>query len=232
MRVQAISLFWLTLLLMCGCKKPAIDKSTEGAREAPKQAAKIHMKTQEELQSAWDKLESETEQDPELWKKVAEVYERDVRTSLPSSKRVAWQQLYQVLGDPNANPAAARNVLQVFIDANATEVVRESVINPRRGVPGWELTTIASQALGTVRDKKAVPYLIQALIRNNYPQPGSESATLHSNMKRKLLGAIQRITGLDAGIDKIDVNDPEQVERVISMAKDWAKQHNIQLLDK
>jgi len=50
-------------------------------------------------------------------------------------------------------------------------------------------------------------------------------------MKRRLLEAIQKITRLDAGIGKTDVNDPQQVERVISLAKDWAKQHNIPLLD-
>ena len=61
--------------------------------------------------------------------------------------------------------------------------------------------------------------------------PGSEIGANHLFMKYKLIKTLKTMTGLDIDINKIDADNPQQIEEVLTQAKDWAKKHDLKLLD-
>lgn len=216
-------------LLVAGCKK---DKEYERSIEKVGNIDKVvEMKSEIELHATWDNLGKKIDENPVLWTDMKQVYSLDAKLTMPSTSQATLRQLYNLIQDPNANPAAAKKALEFFVKVDAKEVVREALINPRKDVPGWDLVIIASEAARVTVDIKATPYLIYAIAKNNYLQEGSENATIHKIMKRKLIEAIKEIHGLDIKITEINVNDPEQINKVLSMAKTWAKQKGIKLFE-
>jgi|SRR3972149_8888658 len=222
-------LYILIALLVTGCKDDNEPKN-RGEKEVDVTKT-VKMKNESELQTTWDNLEKKIEENPDLWTDIKQVYSQDAKLNIPSTSQVVLRQLYNLIQDPNANPAAASKALEFFVKVNAEEVIRESLLNPRRDIPGWGLVITSSEVVTSKRDEKAAPYLIQVLNRNNYPQEGSEAATVHQHMKRKLIEAMQVVTDLDIDINKINVNDTQQVEHILSLVRDWAKKNNIKLLD-
>lgn len=225
----------ITFLLVYGCGDEKTSYEEDDKR--PDENRIVQMKNEAELQVEWDNLESKVDENPELWEHVKRVFNRDLQANLPSSKEVAVRQLYRILKDPNSTASAASEALKFFVSADVKEVVRESLLNPRNDVTGWGLVITASTALVAesskgVRDTASLPYLIHVLAKNNYPQPGSEAATIHRRMKRELIEAIKQITNFDIKSSEINVDDPEEVERVLSLARAWAKQRNIKLFEK
>ena len=209
----------VVIILLCGCK----DKPE------PETVSKSEMKTAGELVSTWKRLENNFTREPELWKDVQIVLKKHNINHLTASKKDALQELYFHLKDPTSKGSSAKDALDIFVKLGATEVVRETLLNPRRDVPGWDLVVRAADEIKNTKDVKALPHLIRVLGQNNYSQEGSEQASIHTIMKRKLIETIQQITGLDLKAEEIDVDNKNEIEDVLSLAREWAKKEKIQL---
>jgi len=212
MKIEIIAFLFMIILVVTGCKN-----DNEGEDNGT------------ELQITWDNLAKKIDENPDSQASINQIFSRDLRTNPPSSTSEALQELYQLINDPNLNPSASKNALELFVKVNAKDVIRESLLNRNHEIPGWDMIIIASESVASTKDEKALPNLISVLAKNNYPQPGSESATIHQRMKRELIEAIKSITKLDIDIDKLNINDPKQIENILSQARDWAKKHNIPL---
>ena len=192
--------------------------------------------------SAWEKLAFEVEwraaskDQQQSWDGKLEVFNGILQQLQPIStttegkvapdyffklQKNSLQQLYLMLKDPSAKASGASAGLEVFMKLEAKEIIRESLLNPRKNVVGWDLVIIAAKATKNTNDEKALPNLIYVLSQNNYPQQGSEDATIHQIMKRNLVEAIQEITHLDIKVSEININSTKDVERVLSMARAW-----------
>ena len=117
----------------------------------------------------------------------------------------------------------------LVVKMRGEEVVRESLLHVDPDVVVIAADAVVEQGTAAAKDTDAVPYLIYSLAKRNYPVDGSEAAALHSIMKIKLIEAIRATAGLDIEVSKIDENDPEQVNQVLSEAKAWAKRKGISL---
>ncbi len=197
---------------VCGCKRDDKWVDTKPAC----------MKEKDELQATWQKLETKVNENPALLQDIQAILKSQVKGDTPNSRIEAVQQLYGLIKDPNANASDANQALKVFVNLKATEVIRESLLNPRKGVSSWGLVITASQALGDMKDENAIQHLIYVLDKNNYPQAGSEAATIHMIMKRKLVHAISVIASLDIEPGEIDLASKDQVEDFLSKARTWA----------
>ena len=190
------------------------------------------LKPAEQLEVEWDQLETKIREHAELYEEIEGLIRRygDSDTAVSTKERL--QQAYSMLSDPEAKRSAAGRALRLFIKLEAGEVIRESLLHDHMGVVVPASTALLEQADRGVNCVAALPYLIHVLAKNNYPHPGSEAATTHTIMKRKLVEAIQKITNLDIKVSEINVDSIEEVERVLSLAKAWAKQRNIKLFEK
>ena len=188
----------------------------------------LQMKDQAELKETWGILGGKLHDNPELWKQAEKVLERYKKGYSAEVKKDALQQLYRLISNPKTKASVARRALEVFIKLEATEVIRESLLHPR-----WDFVIMACEALVDqatkmgVRDEAALPYLTHVLAKNNYSQPGSEDATIHRIMKRKLIKAIQQITGIDKKVT--DVDNIQEVERFLTLARGWADRKGVKL---
>jgi len=190
----------------------------------------VQMRDVNDFKLPWDKLTAKLGTNPDLWTEVENILKRDAPDYCFKLQKNSLQQLYLMLKDPSAKASGASAGLKVFVRLDAKEVIRESLLNPRKNVVGWGLVMVAAEAIKNTSDEKALPHLIYVLSQNNYVQEGSEEATVHRRMKTELIEAIQQITGLDIKVSEINVNNTEEVERVLSMARAWAKQKGIELL--
>lgn len=215
MKIKITLLLFTIISIFTGCKKDNPEENNSRG-----------------LQINWVNLAKEIDENPDLQANLNQLVSRDLQSHTPISTKEALQQLYKLIKDPGPNPSASKNALHIFIKVNAKDVIRESILNTNNEIPGWDMIIIASESVTNTKDEKALPNLISVLAKNNYPQPGSESATIHQRMKKELIDAIKSITNLDINIDKLNVNDPEQIENILSQARKWAKEHNITLLDK
>jgi len=206
------------VLLACGC----------GDKEKPQTA---QMKDASELKETWDELETEIWENLDFWRQAEAILDRYAKDYFAELKKNALRRLYGILSDPQAEVSAARESLRLFVKMNATEVIRESLLHKNRDVVIIASEALIQEAEKAGKDKGAIPYLIYVLAQNNYIQQGSEEASIHQNMKRKLIEAIQQITNLDIKISEIDEDDPQEVERVLSLARTWTKQKGIKLFE-
>ena len=205
----------MVFILFCGCKG--------------KQVPKPEMKMARKLETTWKRLENNFVREPNSWEDVQVVLKKHHIDYLTASKKDALQDLYNKLKEPSSKTSTARDALDTFVKLGATEVVRESLLNQRKDTSGWGLVIRASDAVGTAKDEQAIANLIHVLKNNNYPQPGSEAAGLHQRMKIELIETIQQITGLDLKAEEIDVDNKNEIEDVLSLAREWAKKEKIQL---
>lgn len=193
--------------------------------------AKVSMKSTDELKSEFERLSSIVENDSNLWEQVKIVYYEDNHRIIPSSKQLALQELYHMISKSDSTTSAARKALEFFINTDSKDIVRQSFINTRTEIDAWGLMIIASEAVSKTKDEKAIPYLIYTLAKNNYVQIASEDSTIHAIVKQKLITAIKTITGLDIDINKIEIDDRASINMVLLQTEDWAKKHNLKLLD-
>jgi hypothetical protein len=198
--IISISVFTVAVVLAQGCKDT----------EEPAERRIGMLKPAEELEVEWDQLETKIRECPEPNEQLEGLIRRygDSDTAVSTKERL--QQAYSMLSDPEAKRAAS-SAARLFIKLEAGEVIRESLLHQRRGVVIPAITALLEQADRGVNCVAALPYLIHVLAKNNYPQPGSEAATIHTIMKRKLVEAIQKITNLDIKVSEINVNDTEEV---------------------
>lgn len=220
-RVISISLCIAVVLLVSGCKDETKPQKTKA----------VKMKHAAELKATWNTLSGELRDNPEVWRQAEVVLEWHAEDYLAELKKDALQQLYRMISAPKTKISAAKEALRLFVKMNAIEVIRESLLHKNRGVVIIASEALVDQAKKGAKDKAALPYLIYILAKNNYPQEGSEDATVHAIMKRRLIEAIQQITNLDIKLNEIDEDNQQQVERVLSIACTWTKQKGIKLFE-
>jgi hypothetical protein len=191
----------------------------------------VRMKSLDKLQQDWDELENRVSENPKLWEGIKQIYGADHQFDLPASKKIAIQQLYGMIQDPNIKASTARKALEIFINTDSKDIIREALINTRPDIDAWGLVIIASEAIIKTKDKNAIPYLIYVLAKNNYTQAISDDSTIHAIVKQKLITAIKMISDLNIDSNKINVDDPLEIKDVLSQARTWAKRNNIKLLD-
>lgn len=227
MKTNIIFFLFITIILVvAGCKDDKESEDNNGNL-----GVSLVEKSNADSKTKWDSLVYKIDENSELQSNIKQMYIRDFQKNPPSYTREILQELNNLLHDPNANPSAAKSTLEFFVAVDAKDVIRESLMNPIRDVPGWDLIIIASESVTSSEDKMALPNIINVLTNNNYLQEGSESATIHQRMKRELIESIKSITKLDIDVDKLNINDPEQIENILSHARDWAHKHNLTLLD-
>lgn len=219
--IISISVFTVAVVLAQGCKDT----------EEPVERRIGMLKSAEQLEVEWDQLETKIRECPEPNERLEGLIRRygDSDTAVSTKERL--QQAYSMLSDPEAKRSSAGRALQLFVELEAGEVIRESLLHQFRGVVVPAITALLEQADRGVNCVAALPYLIHVLAKNNYPQPGSEAATTHTIMKRKLVEAIQKITNLDIKVSEINVDSIEEVEQVLSLARKWANQKGIKLFE-
>jgi len=217
-------------ILLCS----AIIVAIAGCRdeEELEKTKPVQMKDAAELKPTWDKLATEVRDNQEFWRQAEAVLDRYAKDYFAELKKNALRRLYGILSDPQAEVSAAKESLRLFVKMNATEVVRESLLHKNRDVVIIASEGLIEEAEKAGKDKGAIPYLIYVLAQNNYIQQGSEEASIHQNMKRKLIKAIQKITNLDIKLSEINADSIEEVERVLSLARKWANQKGIKLFKK
>lgn len=229
MKTANTLIIYITIaMVIVGCKKK--EESGGVLENKYNTEITINMKSDNELKTTWIELKNKIKNNPDIETNFMQTYQQLFRKDVVDSNQADIQRLYNLIREPNSSPSSARNALEFFIKADANTIIRESLLNPQRGIPGWELVIISTKAIGSNKDKESLPYLIYTLQKNNYPQEGSEDATIHQTMKRDLIQSVQKITNLNIDISKIDVDNPDEMEKILSMARDWAKKNSIKLL--
>lgn len=222
-RIISISICTVVVLLVANCRKD---------REEVAEQKIVVLKPAEQLEVEWQKLDSMSRDKPELEKEIERLLDRYTEEQVRPSGTEALQRIYSMIRNPDGEVPAAREALRLFVKMNATEVVRESLLHKNRDVVIIASDALVAQTEKNAKNEMGIPYLIHVLAQNNYIQEGSEDATIHTIMKHKLIKAIQKITNLDIKVSEINVDHIEEVERVLSLARAWAKQRKIKLFEK
>ena len=149
-----------------------------------------------------------------------------------------------MLFDPNWQGIAPIEALTIFYKLDALEIVQESLLHSNYTVVFYACDfLIRLSSKEGINCDSSIPYLIKALEGNNFIESGGDKASVHRAMKSKLIMTIKEMTDLDINIKNElpgselvfirseIINDPQQIEIVISKAKDWAKKHTVKLLD-
>ncbi len=221
-RIISISICTVIVLLVANCRKD---------REEAAEQKIVVLKPAEQLEVEWQKLDSMSRDKHELEKEIERLLDRYTEEQMRPSGTEALQRIYSMIRNPDGEVSAAREALRLFVKMNATEVVRESLLHKNRDVVIIASDALVAQTEKNAKNEMGIPYLIHVLAQNNYIQEGSEDATIHTIMKRKLIKAIQKITNLDIKVSEINVDHADEVEGVLSLARAWAKQRNIKLFE-
>ena len=196
----------MSILLVCGAAILLAVKT--GAETREKAGKPIRPRIHLELKATWTKLQKKIDKRPE-------------------EQVEALQLLYKVLIDTRTSNALQSEILEYFVRHEATVVVRECLL-----LKFPDHVVRASKYLGKKRDRGAVPYLIYVLDKNNYSlREGGEMIGVHKTLKKTLVEAILDITGLKAKAGKVDVDKKEDVDRVLSLARSWAKEKRLTPLE-
>lgn len=211
-----------------GCKD---DKESRKGIERNSNVTKVvEMKNADQLQLNWKELGDLVREKTEFQSELRQLLERHEKSHVGYSGAEALKSIHSMIREPSHGVPAARDALRFFIKMDAAEVVRESLLHKHPDVVIIASDAITAQARRGRKDPKAIQYLISVLDNNNYLQVGSEEATLHAIMKRKLVEAIKETADLDIEVATIVVNDAEQIGQVLSMAKTWARQKGVTLI--
>jgi hypothetical protein len=221
-RIICFCLCIVVVLSLLGCRK------REENREEHK-VGRLEKATQ--LEVKWDKLTDVVRNNAEMQKEVNEVLKRDMNEDISPFSEEALKRIYGMLSNPEAKSSSAKDALEIFIELKANEVIRESLLHKNRDVVILACDALIDQAERGTKDANALPYLIYVLSQGKRLQEGSEDASAHIIMKRKLIDAIHHITDIDMKPSEINEDSPEQVEQVLSMAKAWANQKGIKLFN-
>jgi len=208
------------ILLMQGCKK-----AEEPAEPAE---AKVHApKAIEQLEVDWDELADRVRSHSELQEQLDAFIKKHTQSQETGSTKEALKWAYRMLTDPGAKAGAPKDALELCIKLDAKEVIRQGLLHN-----SWDIVITAARALANqadrgVKDRDALPYLIYVLGEMHDLPGGSD---LMAAEERVILG-IQKITDLDVKTGEIDVESTKEVDRFLSLARDWAKANGVKLLD-
>ena len=245
-RVQFLFLMFV-LLGICGSGCADEAEPSRTGDEVSGDTADAAMKNAAELQPVWIRLADEVDVDPDMQERITLVFEGYLQTNMPVDEEVLWQQLYLLLRDPNANPMARRETLQLFVDSRAAEVLRQVLLTPVGQSGATDFVISAARTLGRMKDEESLPALITVLSENG-GYPTGDGATAQTELKHALMGAIRSITGTGRDTDNMSIGaikdvdqfsqaawaarNPQETERLISEARAWALQHGIHLSTK
>jgi len=222
--------------------KPAPAGATAvppGAKNAP---PAIPMRESGELNSAWSEAAARMSDDSKEWKGIQRLL-RASTGSAPPAKVDALRLLYDCVRRSEKKIQYVNGAV-VLMEAGGPAVVRECLLHPNSDV-----VASACEALlkfkpkqadqGTVvagqpndRDSQAVPFLVYVLQRNNFWQDGSEVATVHFILKQRLVAALLYITDTENRTAPVNVDDEQQVDRVLALARKWAAEKGVEPLEK
>jgi len=121
--------------------------------------------------------------------------------------------------------------LKVFTKAGATPVVRQGLLTQ-----DWRVVADAASYFERTGDVAALPDLVNALERYNYPFATPTDATSqHSAMRQELVRAIGVVTGLNKAAwailpeNPVASMDTTAVSQFLTQVRQWAKEHGIEL---
>ena len=218
------------LVFFSSCSKK--EKETEQNQQV-NQEISLNMEKKDDVEKYLNTYIIEFENEPNLVKSTEWILTQYHPNEIPSTSIDKLYTLYDMLFDPNSiRLTPPLEALSIFRKLEAIEVIQKSLLHHEDVVVSRACDAVMDLG-STDRTKQysTVPYLIKALDNNNYRVSGSEIGLNHKFLKYKIIKNIKIITGLDFDITKIDADDTRQIEEVLSKTKDWAKEHNIKLLD-
>lgn len=223
-RMIGISICIVVVISVQACKDEREREELEPAKP------RIGMlKSADQLKVEWTRLDNMIRDEPELQREVKRLLDRYAEEQVSLVDTEALQRIYGILRDPGEEVSAARESLRLFIKMNAVGVVRESLLHKNRDVVIIAGDALIDYTKRGMKDEAALPYLIHVLAQNNYIQQGSEDATIHYNMKRKLIKAMQEITDLDLKADEVDADNIDIVNTIVAGVSDWAKKKGMKI---
>jgi len=225
----------LTLVLMVIAMAGAVpgDKSVPPA---------IPMRESGELNSVWSEAAARIPDDSKSWKEIQRLL-RATTGSAPPPKVDAFRLLYDFVRTSEAKTDYFSGAM-VLMEVGGPAVVRECLLHPNSAIV-WAAckpllkfrpkqadqgTLVVGQPID--KDFQAVPYLVYVLQRNNFVEWESEEATFHVLLKRRLVEALLYITDTEKGIAPVNVDDEQQVDRVLAVARKWAAEKGLESLEK
>ena len=222
--------------------KPAPAGATAvppGAKNAP---PAIPMRESGEMNSVWSEAAARISEDSEAWRKIQRLV-RSTTGSAPPTKADGFRLLYDCVRRSEEKMQYVNGAV-VLMEAGGPAVVRECLLHPNSDVVAAACKALlkfkpkqgdqATVGAGQPNDKdfQAVPYLVYVLQRNNFWQDGSEVATVHFILKQRLVEALLYITDTENRTAPVDVDDEQQVDRVLALARKWAAEKGLQPLEK
>jgi hypothetical protein len=225
MRRITLILILVGILLTHGCKK--------AAKPAEPLEAKVYApKAIEQLEVDWDELADRVRSHSELQEQLDAFIKKHTQSQETVSTKEALKRAYARLSDSGtamsrAKISAASDALKLFIRLDATEVIREGVLQENYMIVGVAAAALADQADRGVKDRAALPYLIYVLAKNIERPGGSDT----SSVLHRLALAIQKITDLDIEVSTKVAESTKEANAFVSLARDWAKANGVKLLD-
>jgi hypothetical protein len=218
---------------------PAAPPVPPRAKNAP---PAIPMREPGELNSVWSEAAARISEDSEAWRKIQRMLQATTG-SAPPAKVDAFRLLYDCVRRSEAKMQYV-NAAVVLMETGGPAVVRECLLHANSDVvtsaceallklkpkQADQSTIVAGQPNG--RDFQAVPYLVYVLQRNNFWQDGSEEATVHFILKGRLVGALLYITDTENRAAPVNVDDEQQVDRVLALARKWVAEKRMEPLEK
>ncbi|MCK4291560.1 MAG: hypothetical protein KAY65_00065 [Planctomycetes bacterium] len=205
------------ILLMHGCQKA----------EKPAQTRVRALKAVDQLPVDWDELEAKVRNDSELQERLERFMESHMQGEKTASTKEALKGAYGMLSAHDSRSRAALSAIELFIELDVPEVVREGLRHEDGLVLFSAARFVADRAERGAEDKAILPYLVYVLEKSIDMPGGSDMSGLQ---KRFILG-IQKITDLDVKTGEVDVESTKEVDRFLSLARDWAKANGVKLLD-
>lgn len=220
----------------------AVPKAEAVPRDFGNRRPFIPMRESGELNSVWSEAAARISQDSEAWRKIQRLV-RSATGSAPPTKADGFRLMYDCVRRSEKKIQYVNGAV-VLMEAGGPAVVRECLLHPNSDVvaaackallkfepkQGDQATVVAGQP--NDKDFQAVPYLVYVLNRNNYQVWGSEEATVHFILKRRLVQALLYITDTENPTAPVDVDDEEQVDRVLALARKWAAEKGLEALEK
>jgi hypothetical protein len=202
------------LLSLIGCEKKT-EPDSNNESDIPKIG---YLKTSDELKPVLLKLDSDVENSPEIKSRIDQILKDYKAISGDEIKGSKLESLYNITRKPG-NTQFVKRSLSVFVELGSQEVIREALLYKSDSIVNTaDVVIIATEGIienvkKSKPDEKATPYLISVLKQNNFLQEGSEEASIHSNLKRKLVEAIQRNAGM--AVKEINIDDSNQINKFL-----------------
>jgi len=196
-----ILLVLATILMGCG-KEPA---------ETPPQVGVL--KTPNEMKPVLSSLEGDVEGNPDMQTQIDRILDDAAIIRPVNGPKQDLLNLYGLISNPDTDIPLARRALDVFIELDSQEVIRESLLHENQGIVIMAGRAIIRDAEQGNPDKQAIPYLMTVLKKNNFLQEGREAATVHKILKKTLINAIKTTAGIRG--NEINVYNCQEIEKFL-----------------